>query len=213
MRLESLLLAGSLLLAASSAGAAPTYCCADDKGRQACSDVLPTQCYGRAYREINERGVTVRRVDAPLTAEQRAQKEAETKVRQEEDRRQMEQRRKDQALLNTYASDKEIDFVRDRTLADMDASVKRIEAKRSELLKKQKQLADEAEFYRKKAPPKELQDAVRTNELELKTQQTALDAKKQEMESVRAKYDEEKRRYLELAHGKKTAGAADSHPH
>ena len=39
------------------------YCCEDANGRSVCGDVLPVQCYGRAYREISPQGI-VRRVVA-----------------------------------------------------------------------------------------------------------------------------------------------------
>jgi hypothetical protein len=197
-----------ILLVAQPALAGSTFCCADANGRQVCSDVLPPQCYGRAYREISERGITTRRVDAPLTPEQRARKEAELKARQEEERRLLEQRRKDMALLNTYGSEQEIDGMRDRKLADIAAGMKQIEAKRAELLKKRQQLQAEMEFYRNKPLPQELANALRTNEAELKAQDAAAEAKKQEMGAVRAKYAEEKRRYMELTR----SAAADSRP-
>src|SRR5574340_1058073 len=151
MRLRFLALLGSLALIG-AARAATTYCCADERGRQICSDVLPQQCYGRAYREISERGVTLNRVDAPLTGEQRARRDAEQKARQEEEKRQIEQQRKDRALLTTYANEQEIDILRDRTLADMQAVLSQIQARQAYMLKKQSQLATETEFYKKKAP-------------------------------------------------------------
>lgn len=187
-----------ILLMTPPALAGSTFCCADNNGRQICSDVLPPQCYGKAYREISDRGITTRRVDAPLTPEQRAQKEAELKARQEQERRLLEQRRKDVALLNTYSSEQEIDAMRDRKLADIGAGMKQIEAKRADLLKKQKQLQAETEFYKNKPLPQELANAIRANEAELKAQDAAAEAKKQEMDAVRAKYAAEKRRYIEL---------------
>ena len=60
-----LLLVAAMLPLPATAQGRKTYCCTDANGRQACSDVLPQQCYGRAYREINAQGVTIRRVDAP----------------------------------------------------------------------------------------------------------------------------------------------------
>ena len=47
--------------------AAPT-----STGKQVCGDILPKACPVSAYREINQNGMTVRQVEAPLTAEQRS---------------------------------------------------------------------------------------------------------------------------------------------
>ena len=75
---------GTLHAAAPAGGGSRLYCCQDSSGKQVCGDILPQVCYGRAYREIGADGRTVREVDAPLTAEQRAQKVAEDAKRKEE---------------------------------------------------------------------------------------------------------------------------------
>jgi hypothetical protein len=62
------------LLASGPAVAGRTLCCINEQGRNACGDILPRECYGRAYREVSERGVTLRYVAAPLSAEQLAQR-------------------------------------------------------------------------------------------------------------------------------------------
>lgn len=204
----SVLVVSTLL--ASAAQARSIYCCKDDRGIDACSDILPQVCYGRAYREINERGITVKRVDAPLTAEQRAEKEAEKKRAREEEEKRLQQERKNRALLATYSSEKDIDFMRDRAVAELENAIKHARDKHDEVVKKQKKLADEAEFYKKKGMPPELKAAMRDNDAEMKTQQSIIEAKKKEIEEVKARYDEEKSRYRELTGGKKPAAAASA---
>ena len=54
-----MLLSAVMFPAPAAAQGRTTYCCTDDGGKQTCSDVLPKQCYGRAYREINAQGTTV----------------------------------------------------------------------------------------------------------------------------------------------------------
>ena len=100
---------GTLHAAPPAGGGSRLYCCQDSSGKQVCGDILPQVCYGRAYREIGADGRTVREVDAPLTAEQRAQKVAEDAKRKEEEARQKEQQRKDQALMDTYANVEDIE--------------------------------------------------------------------------------------------------------
>jgi hypothetical protein len=91
---------GLLLLAlvgpASSLAAPSIFCCNNEAGRQVCGDVLPSACYGRAYRELGYTGRTARTVEAPLTGEQRVQRAAEEQRRSEQERLLNEQRRKDQ---------------------------------------------------------------------------------------------------------------------
>jgi flagellar biosynthesis GTPase FlhF len=188
-----------------------TYCCTDENGRQACSDILPTQCYGRAYRELNERGITVKRHDAPLSAEQRAQREAEKLRRQEEERVAQEQRRKDQALLNTYASVQDIELFRDRAIRDLEKQIAEARDRQGEFIAKRKQFQAEAEFYAKKPMPAELSNAIKDNEAEIQAQQSVVDSKLRDIETVKAKFDEDKRRYLEISRSlRRGTGAAAS---
>ena len=193
-----LLLAGLPL----SGRAAKSFCCDDANGHQACGDILPPECYGRAYREIGESGTVLQRVEAPLSAEQKAVRQAEAKKKKAEERAATEQRRKNQALLNTYGSVQDIDFMRGRALADLDRARKRAIERLDEALQRKRQLDNEAEFYKKKRMPYELQTQIKSNDIELQAQQAAIDAKQQEMAAARARFDEEKKRYIELTRGK-----------
>lgn len=197
------------LLALLSGGAGAqsriTYCCTDDAGRQVCGDILPALCYGRAYRVIDERGITVRSVEAPLTPAQRAQREAEARRKREQERAAAEERRRNQALLDAYASEADIDRVRDRILHDIESGMQEAQDKHAAAAKRHKELMDEMEFYKKKVPPKQLADAVRESESELRAHQSVIDAKQKEMEAVRARYDEDKRRYIEITRGRGAA--------
>ena len=188
--------------------AGSTFCCTDDKGRQVCSDVLPQQCYGRAYREISERGVTIRRVDAPLTVEQRAAKEAEARQAKDDEKKRLEQERINRALLATYPTEQDVDYTRDRAVADLERGMKENQAKYDDLLKRQQKLNDEAEFYNKKPMPAELQAQIRDNDKELKAQLLAIDNKKKEIEAVRVRYEQEKIRFRELTSAPKPGSAA-----
>ena len=223
LRLGSALLLSSVATfpAPAAAQGRTTYCCTDDGGKQTCSDVLPKQCYGRAYREINAQGVTTRRIDAPLTAEQRAQKEAEAKKAKEEEVRRLEQDRRNRALLATYPTEEDVDAARDRALADIDKAIKALQDKQADLAKQKLKLDSEAEFYKKKALPPPLQAQMRDNATEMKTQQAAIEGRQKDIVAVKAKYEEEKLRFRELTKKKVAdkpataappSGGADARP-
>jgi len=60
----------------------------------------------------------------------------------------------------------------------------------------------ELEFYQgKNKPPAKVMQDIQNNEIDLKAQQALLTAKKKEVEGINARYDEDKRRYLELTKG------------
>jgi hypothetical protein len=173
------------------------FCCNDERGRQVCGDPLPQSCYGRAYREINERGITVRSVAAPLTPEQLAERRAEEKRRAEAEAVAAEQKRRDLALLNTYSSLRDIDAVRERAEGDVRQAIAEAEKKLVEAQKERARLQNESEFYRKKGLPPELEKQIKVNEADLLAQQGLVDAKKKELDSLRLKYNEDKRNYIE----------------
>ena len=102
------------------------------------------------------------------------------------------------ALLNTYSSEKDVDDTRARALKENEAAILDAEKKIAGAMKRQKELDGEKEFYAKKTLPAKLQQDIRANELDLKNQQDLLDAKKKQVASINAKYDEDKKRYVEL---------------
>jgi hypothetical protein len=193
-----LLVAACVASLPAAAAGSNILCCNDERGKQVCGDLLPAACIGRAYREIGANGAVVRQVDAPLTAEQRALRAAEERRKKEAEEAAREQARLDQALLQTYGSEADIDMMRQRAEADTQTGIKAAEAKIVEAQKRRKRFENEAEFYKKKALPAEVEKGLKDADFEIKAQQTLIEAKKKDLEAIKAKYDEDKRRYLEL---------------
>jgi len=199
-RLASIALA---LLSANVAQAGNMLCCQDSStGRRVCGDSLPEQCRGRAYKILDGAGNVIKEVGPPMTAEQKAQAAAEVQRKKEEEASHQEQRRKDQALLATYSSVRDIDQARDRNVNDVQDAVKQTEAKIAALQKQRKKYETELEFYRNKPVPPELAKNLRDIDSDIKAQTGVIDAKKAELEQIRTKYDLDKRRYVELSGGR-----------
>jgi hypothetical protein len=175
------------------------YCCVDATGKQMCGDLLPQACYGRAYRELGPNGQTLRTIEAPLTAEQRAARSAEEAQRKVEEESLREKQRKDQALLNTYGSEKDIEIMRLRAQADVQKSINAAETKIAEIRAERKVFENEAEFYKKKKLPPEVQKGLRDADYEIKVQEYLIESKKKELDLIRIKYDEDLRRFQEIA--------------
>ncbi len=181
--------------------AGQTLCCQNAQGRNVCGDILPQECYARAYRVINGQGITVRRVDAPLTAEQRAQRELELIRKKKEAEAAYEARRQDEALLAAYASEKDFDTVRDRAIETATVSLQEVQTKLAEAEKLKKKLVDELEFYKKKSPPETLKQQIKANEADLQFIRANLEAREQEIEKIKARYEAERQRYVGLKQG------------
>ncbi|MDD5250584.1 MAG: hypothetical protein PHY45_16530 [Rhodocyclaceae bacterium] len=179
--------------------AAKTYCCTDKSGHRICADTFPEQCEDRAYKEFGAKGV--RNVEAPLTAEQKAQREAEAARQKDEERSVAEQRRKDRALLNTYASEKDIDVLRDRAIADLESAGRQTQEKYDAAIARKQQLAKELEFYTKKPVPPSLKAQIKDNEVEIEAQKKAIDDRKKDVAATRLRFEEDRKRYRELTRG------------
>lgn len=191
-----------MLLALPPAVAAPSertiYCCEDASGRPVCGDVLPTVCYGRAYREISPQGTVRRHVAAPLTSREIAQRDAEMQRRKDEEARLLKQRRLDQALLETYTSLEDIDNRQDRAIADIRGEIEAARARETELLGERRRLAEEAAAYRGKDLPRNITVAQQSVDGELAAQKSIIDAKIRETDAVQARFAADRRRYAEL---------------
>lgn len=188
-----------LLLATSVQGAGEFYCCQDpSSGRRVCGDTLPEQCRGRAYRMLDSGGNIIKEVGPPLTAEQKAEQAAENRRKKKQEEADRELRRRDQALLDTYTTPEDIDLAQKKAEADVNfailAAIARIDAAQS----KRKKFADEAEFYKKKAMPPDLERELKAIDHEIRLQQELLDLKKKDFETIKAKYDADRKRYFEL---------------
>lgn len=207
-----LLLSATALVAGNAAAQARIFCCTDGSGRKVCSDFIPKECENRAYEERDGKGYVVKNYEAPLTPEQQRRRLAEQAKKDEEARKAMEERRRTQALLATYAAEKDIDAARDRALAEVEKNLKQAQSRLDEALKKKKKLDGEKEFYKGKAVPPEVKAQMRDNESEIKAQQAAVDTKSKEMDEVRAKFEEEKKRFLELKGKKPTTDTAPPAP-
>jgi hypothetical protein len=197
-----------ILTLAGSAGAAPAdgagggkfYCCADPSGKYVCGDTLPQACYGRGYRELGANGRTIREIGAPLTAEQRARRAAEEEERRQDAILRKEQERKDQVLLDTYVSLEEIETLRKRALDEVRQAIGNAEQRIDEIKALRKKFEDEAEFYTTKPMPAEIKKGLADTEFEIKAQESIIETRQKDIETLQTKYDEDRKRFLDLQH-------------
>ncbi len=197
----AILVALLALAAAQPALGQKMYKCVDAKGKVYYTQLPPSECLGKGAEELSRQGQVVKRLEGALTPQQEAAREAERRKKQEGEIAAREERRKNQALLNTYSSEGDIEEARSRAIKDNELAVKETEKRVDGALKRRKAFEAEKEFYAKKALPGKLQDDIKNNEIELKNQQELLAAKKKQVSEINAKYDSDKKRYVELTKG------------
>lgn len=195
----SVILISGLLI--QPAAAAALNKCVDDKGRTQYYDkTLPPECQGKATVEMSSRGVVKKKTDAPegpMSAEEQAKRKLE-------EQKAIDAKRRDTALLSTYTTEKEIDLARDRNVQPVELTIKGIEPRlktaqaRLEGLRKQ---ATDAEKAKSPTLASIKEDAV-SSEKEVKRLQDELANRQKDLENIKARFEADKKRFLELKQGK-----------
>jgi hypothetical protein len=193
------------LLAPALAQQAPQrmYKCIDARGKTYYTQVPPAECLGRETQELNKSGSVIRKTERPLNPAELQARDADKKKKAEEAEKAKEERRKNTALLNTYSSEKDIEDARARSLQETQTAISDTEKAIAGAQKRQQDLEKEKEFYTKKPMPFKLKTEISNLDIEIKNQTALQDAKKKEISTINQKYDEDKRRYIELTAAKK----------
>ena len=186
-----------------------SYRCVGADGKKYYGSTRPAQCAGVAVEALSGQGTVLRRIDPPLTPEQRAAKEAAAGKEAAAEQARLDaanaakaRQRRDQALLQTYTSEKDIEQVRQRALADNMKAQQDVERRMALLNKRQDDLGKQAAAIKAgKAPSGTFEQDVKALAYDLQLQERLLESRRKEAESINAKYDEEKRKYLELTKG------------
>jgi len=201
MKVAATLLAAGLALAPFAAGA-QSYRCVGKDGKKYYGQSVPPQCLGMPVEQLNSQGMVTKRFDAAASAAEREKKAVEEEERKKRELITKEEGRRNRALLATYTSDKDIENARGRALQENQLAVKDVESKIAALKQRRIDLVKELDFYQgKNKPPAKLEQDIKNSEIDMKAQEGLLAAKKKEVDVINAKYDDDKKRYLELTKG------------
>jgi chromosome segregation ATPase len=196
--IRTIIVTSAALLLAPSAEA-QTYRCLGKDGKRYYGWVVPEECSGQPVEQLSPQGMVVKRFDPEGSAKERVAKEAAEAKKREEDAAAREVARRNRALLATYTSEKDIDEARERALEDNNKAIREVEERIAEIRKRQADYEKELEFYTgKNQPPAKLTDDILSAQTDLKAKQELLEVKKREVSGINAKYDEDKKRFVEL---------------
>jgi len=161
---------------------AQSYRCVGKDGKKYYGQSVPPQCAGQPIEQLNAQGLIVKKIDAQATADERAKKQADEADRKKREAVSKEEGRRDRALLATYTSEKDIEDARVRALAGNREQVADSETKIAALRKR-------------RASPGGNAGSI---DIDLKAQEGLLAAKKKEADAINARYDDDKKRFVEL---------------
>jgi len=182
-----------------------TYRCTGNDGKKYYSSTIPMQCAGRVVEQLNAHGLVIRRIDPEGEEKEREEKAAAATRDREREAAHREEDRRNRALLATYTSERDIEEARSRALAENQKAVKEVESKIEAIRKRRAGYDKEMEFYQDKkgqstAPAKLIED-IQNSDIDLKAQENLLAAKKKEVLGINTKYDEDRKRYIQLTRG------------
>jgi DNA repair exonuclease SbcCD ATPase subunit len=200
---------------AQSKSGSKILCWKDKAGKiVGCGDRIPPEYQDSATSELDKQGMTRKTTG---TAEQEAKRAAEAeelaKQKAEEKRRLAEQKRKDMALLSTYASEKEIDQRRDRDLQEVDRILGQLQALHKSATDRHSDAKKRLEAAEKARKPSDaLKDELARAEADKEKLEGSIAAREKEKEEISARYAQTRQRYLELRGGPQSAAAAPAAP-
>jgi hypothetical protein len=180
----------ALLVAVAVVAAAPLYAdaqsfrCVGKDGSRHYGSTVPPECYGRPVEQLNKQGMVVKRIDPQAEEKQRLAKEAAEARKRREEAAAREANRRRGALLATYTSERDIEDARARALAENVKAVRDVETR--------------IEAIRKRQSAAKLPDEMQSAENDLKANLQLLEAKKREANAINARYDEDRKDYLEI---------------
>ena len=199
-------------VAAQTKGGGKIICWKDKSGKVVgCGDKVPPEFEDAATKELDRRGVTRKTTEtAEEQAKRAAQDEVLAKQKAEENKLQAEQRRRDSALLNTYANEKEIDQRRDRELQELDRLLGQFQALHRNAADRHTDAS--GRLAKAKKPSDALKDEVARAEADMAKLVQSMASKTKEKEDISERYAQTKKRYMDLRSGRAQSAAAPAAP-
>lgn len=207
----------AMLTAAPAVHAQKIICWKDSAGKViGCGDRVPPEFQKNESKTLDNRGITRQtNVSAEEAARLREEEKKQAALKVEEDRRLSEQKRQDDALINTYISPKEIDIRRDRELQVVDLQIQQLQGARKSAAdahtNQQKRYAT-FEKSGRPIPDSVKEDLNRATEEKARIEARVAD-KEKDKEQITANYAKQKARYQELKGGPSASTSpADAKP-
>ena len=203
--LSACALLGILALPGAASGAGKIVCWKDNAGKViGCGDKIPPEFQSSATKELDSRGVTRRTTESVEEGTLRRGREQEAaRLKGEEDRKLIDLKRQDTALLQTYSNEKEIDLKRDRDLQVVDLQMEQLTTALKSAAARYSEVKGRAEATEKANKPisPALKDDLARAASDKERLEERIDAKQKEKDELRKRYADYKKRYTDLRNG------------
>jgi hypothetical protein len=176
------------------------YSCTDSRGRIITADRPIADCIDREQRELNPSGTTRRTVEPTYTARESAEREERARQQSLLQARQLEERRRERALLVRYPNAAAHNRERAEALVQIDAVTQAAKKRLAELSDERKKIDEELEFYKSdigRAPGavrRKLDDNVQS----MAVQNRFVSDQEDEKKRVNSRFDDERIKLRQL---------------
>lgn len=194
-----MLTSATLLVLCTGNVQAKLYKWVDENGVTHYGETIPPEYANRDREQLNKQGLVEKREKVINAEERKASAEAKSR-KQAEALAQQESKRRDNALLDTYTTEKEIDLARDRNLQQIEARInsnitllQSAQANLSELQKERDNLNQQ-----KRPIPPSLLEEIKAKEERIAKLQKELELGQQKMAAVKSRFEADKQRFREL---------------
>lgn len=174
------------------------YTCIDSNGRRLTSDRPIPECIAREQRLLNADGSVRRTVPPALTAEERAEREAQERREAAMAAAQRDAVRRDRNLMARFPNEAAHRAAREAALDGTRKAVAASERRLEALALERKPLLDEAEFYVGREMPTSLKVKLDANEAATKAQREVVQTQQAEIARIDAMYEAELDRLRKL---------------
>jgi hypothetical protein len=169
--------------------------CQDAAGKWHYGDTAAEACATSKVTEISDQGIKKRVIEAPATADDIKRREAIEAEREKA----KERSKQDEILLSTYSHEADIGYVRDRKLAQLEASIKASSETLASLRKVETRLqAQEAAEKKSNASTEQTTKMLEQTLQQIATHEAAVAQKRKEQELIRQRSEMDLKRYREL---------------
>lgn len=174
------------------------FICKDATGRTITSDRPIPECANRTTKVMAKDGTVRREIPPPPTREQLEEKKQAEEQRKISEKLAKEQRLKDEALLTTYRTEKEIEAARERTIAQLRTDI--IEANNSadNADRKRRAVQVEIDKSKKQPAPLALQRQLDEADQAMQAERKRADKLEADMLAQKTKFDVIAKRFREL---------------
>jgi hypothetical protein len=173
--------------------------CQDATGRWHYGDTASAACATSKITVLNDEGITKKVIAAPPTEQELREREANQEALEAAKKKADDQAKKDALLLSSYGVEDDITYIRDRKIAQIEATIKASEQTlaplRAALARMEAQVTDESKAGK---PDQAAMKNIELTKAQIARHEAAIADKRKEQEAIRKEYDQDLARYREL---------------